>query len=176
DCIFHNFRPGLIGFAQGNGIGMARPAIAAESLIGLFGHVRPPHYHRNSRRPNGISHAIRPGDHPGHGTNAHEPDVLVADELRNFSLLHGLGISIDQQNFMSWRSERLEQKHPQVGHEVAGDTVVRAVEQNSHDTPWKLSLVTLSPSRRFGKAGIYDVFWCLPVAIKPIKVAGLTHY
>jgi hypothetical protein len=33
---------------------------------------------------------------------------------------------------MSGRCECLEQKHPEVGHEVAGDTVVRVVEQNSH--------------------------------------------
>src|ERR1700745_1413500 len=62
NSVFHDLRPGLIGFSQGNGIGMARATIAAESFIGLFGHVRPSHNHRNSRRPNGISHAIGPGD------------------------------------------------------------------------------------------------------------------
>jgi hypothetical protein len=36
---------------------------------------------------------------------------------------------------MSGRCESLEQKHPEVGHEVAGDPVVRVVEQNSHNTP-----------------------------------------
>src|SRR5215470_12579775 len=125
---------------------MARSPIAAESFIGLFGHVRPSHDNRNSHRPNSISHAIRPGDHPGHGTDTNQSDVLVAHELRNLSLVYRLGVAIDQQNFMSGRSERLEQKHPEVGHEVASDAVVRVVKQNSHDTPLKHSHATLSPS------------------------------
>ena len=59
------------------------------------------------------------------------------------------------------------QEHPEVRHEVAGDPVVRVVKQNSHDTPLKHSLATLSPS--------YDVSWLwLPVAIhNPINVSGV---
>jgi hypothetical protein len=133
-------RPGLIGFPQGNRIGVARATIAAESFIGLFGHVRPSHNHRNSCCPNRVSHAIRPGDHPGHGTDTNQPDVLVADELRNLGFVHRLGIAIDQQDFMSGRCECLQQEHPEVGHEVAGNPVVRVVEENSHDAPSKLSL------------------------------------
>src|SRR5262249_53752030 len=97
---------------------------------------------------NSVSHAIRPGDHPGHGTDTHQPDVLIADELPNLGFVHWLGIAIDQQDFMSGRCERLEQKHPQVGHEVTGDPVVRVVKENSHDAPLKHSLATLSRSRR----------------------------
>ena len=33
---------------------------------------------------------------------------------------------------MAGRSQRLEEKHPQVRHEIACDAVVRAVEQDSH--------------------------------------------
>jgi hypothetical protein len=44
-----------------------------------------------------------------------------------------------------------------VGHEVAGDPVVRVVKQNSHDTPLKHSLATLSPSDDSGRSGISDV-------------------
>jgi hypothetical protein len=136
--------PGLIGFSQGNGIGMARATIAAGSFIGLFGHVRSSHDHRNSRRPNRVSHAIRPGDHPGHGTDTNQPDVLVADELRNLGFVHRLGIAIDQQDFVSARCECLQQEHPEVGHEVAGDRVVRVVKQNSHDTRLALACHTES--------------------------------
>src|SRR5579872_7473807 len=38
---------------------------------------------------------------------------------------------------MSRRSKCLEQKHPEVRHEIAGYAVVRAVKQNPHDTPLK---------------------------------------
>ena len=36
---------------------------------------------------------------------------------------------------MSGRSECLEQEHPEVGHKVARNPSVRAVKQNSHNTP-----------------------------------------
>jgi len=29
-------------------------------------------------------------------------------------------------------SQRLEQKHPKVGHEIAGDPVIGVVQQNAH--------------------------------------------
>jgi hypothetical protein len=75
---------------------------------------------------------------------------------------------------MSGRSERLEQKHPEVGHEVAGDAVVRVVKQNSHDTPLKHSLATLSPSRRSRKAGVLDVsLWLLVAIHNPINVGNV---
>jgi hypothetical protein len=55
--------------------------------------------------------------------------------LGDLSLVHGLGIAIDQQHFIAGRSQRLEEKHPEMRHEVAGYTVVRAVEQDPHDFP-----------------------------------------
>jgi len=112
---------------------MARATIPAESFIGLFGHVRPSHDHRNSSHPNSVSHAIRPGDHPGHRTDADQPNVLFAHEVCNLSLVHGLGVTINQQYFMAGRSQRLEQEHPKMRHEIAGYTVVGVIEQNSHD-------------------------------------------
>ena len=99
--IFDDLRPGLIGFSQDNGIGVAGATIAAESFIGLFSHMRPSHHHRNSRRANRVRHAIRSGDHPGHGADTNQSDVLVADELRNLGLVHRLGIAIEQQDFIS---------------------------------------------------------------------------
>ena len=85
-----------------------------------------------------------------------QPDVLVADELRNLAFVHWSGIAINQQDFMCGRCQSLKQKHPEVGHEVAGDAVVRVVKQNSHDTPLKHSLARLSPPRSW-KTGILDV-------------------
>src|SRR6185312_3540362 len=94
--------------------------------------------HQHDRNPGGansVSNAIRLGNHPGHCADTYQTDVLVADELRNFVFVHRLGVAIDQKNFMVRRSERLEQKHPEVRHEIAGYAVVRAVKQNSHGTP-----------------------------------------
>ena len=54
-----------------------------------------------------------------------QPNLLAPDEMRKLSFVHGLGIAVDQQNFMSGRRECLEQEHPEVGHKVAGDPVVR---------------------------------------------------
>jgi hypothetical protein len=59
----------------------------------------------------------------------------------------------------------LQQEHPEVGHEVAGDPVVRVVKQNSHNTPLKHALATLSPSRRSREAGISDVSCELNVGV-----------
>jgi hypothetical protein len=106
--VLHDLRPSLIGLSQGNGVGMTRAAIAAEGFVRLFSHVRSSHYDRNPGGANSISHAVRLGNHPGHCADTNQPDVLVPDELHNLSLVHGLGIAIDQQNFMSGRSERLE--------------------------------------------------------------------
>ncbi len=60
-------------------------------------------------------------------------NVPFAHELRDLSLVHGLGIAINQQHFMAGRSQCLEQEHPEMRHEIAGYTVVGVIEQNSHD-------------------------------------------
>jgi hypothetical protein len=54
-----------------------------------------------------VCHAIRIGDHPRHGTDAHQSNLVVADLLRNAGFVHGLGIAVDQQDFVARRSERL---------------------------------------------------------------------
>ncbi len=82
---------------------------------------------------NGVGGAIRLGDHSGHGADADQSNVPFAHELRDLSLVHGLGIAINQQHFMAGRGQRLQQKHPEVWHEIAGYTIVRVIEQNSHD-------------------------------------------
>jgi hypothetical protein len=68
----------------------------------------------------------------------------------------------------------LQQEHPEVGHEVAGDAVVGVIKQNAHDTPLKYSLATQSPSRRSRKARHLDVYRGLRVAIhNPFNVGGV---
>ena len=52
--------------------------------------------------------------------------------LRDAGFIHGLGVAVDQHNFVAGRSQRLEKKHPEVRHEIARDTVVGVVKQNPH--------------------------------------------
>jgi hypothetical protein len=61
-------------------------------------------------------------------------DFFLKHELRDSRFVHRLSVAIHQQHFMPGRRERLEQKHPEMRHEIAGYTVVGVVEQNSHDS------------------------------------------
>ena len=73
----HNARPGFVGFAEGQGVGMARPAIAAQRFVGDFGDVRPTHDHGDAGGAQGVGDAVGFGDHAGHGADAHEPDASL---------------------------------------------------------------------------------------------------
>ena len=147
--VVHDLRPGFIGFAQSHGVGVARPAIAPQGLVGQFGDVRSAHHDLHSGRANGVGDAVGLRDHAGHGADADQIDLLVADVLRDLSLVHGLRVAVDQQHFMSGRSQRLEQKHPEMRHEIAGDPVVGVIKQNSHDC----SLLSESSSIRASPHG-----------------------
>jgi hypothetical protein len=63
--------------------------------------------------------------------NSDEADVMRLHEPRYFVFSHGLGIAVDEKNFVLRRRQALEQKHPQVRHEIARDAV-RAVQKNVH--------------------------------------------
>ena len=91
---------------------MARPAVAAERLVRHLGHVRAAHDDRHPGRADRVGHAVGLGDHPRHGADADEVDPLVAHVTRDLLLVHGLGVAVDQHDFMAGRSERLEEKHP----------------------------------------------------------------
>ena len=43
-----------------------------------------------------------------------------------------LGVAVDQEHLMSGRGERLQQKHPQVWHEILRHAVVGAIEEDLH--------------------------------------------
>ena len=113
--VVHNLRPRFIGFAESNGIGVARTAIAAEGFVGQLRHVRAAHDDRHSGGTDGVRHAIRLGDHAGHGTDAHESNVVIADILRDAIFVHGLGVAIDQQDFMAGRRQGFEQNIQRCG-------------------------------------------------------------
>ena len=75
---------------------MPRAAISAERLIRHFGNVRPAHHDWHTRCANSVGHAVGLRDHPGHGADAYESDLLVAHILRDLRLIHRLGIAVDQ--------------------------------------------------------------------------------
>ena len=76
----------------------------------------------------GVSRTIGSRDHPGHRTDADHADALVSDELHQFLVAHGLRVSVQQQNLVLRRRQRLQKEHPQVRHEIAGNPIVRIVE------------------------------------------------
>ena len=133
-CVIHHLRPGFIGFAQSHSVGVARPAIAPQSFVGQLGDMRSAHHDFHSGGANRIRDAVGLGDHPGHGADADQVNLLVAHILGDLRFIHGLGIAVNQQNLMARWSERLQQKHPEVRHEIARDPIVGVIKQNSHDS------------------------------------------
>ena len=75
--------------------------------------MRSAHDDGNTGGADRIRHAVRFGDHAGHGSDADQSDLFVDDELDQFGVAHRSGIAIDQNNFMAGGRERLQQKHPQ---------------------------------------------------------------
>src|SRR3982074_202830 len=104
---------------------MAGGALSSQSLVGHLGDVGSSHHDRHTSSAYGIGHAIRFCDHPGHGADTHQSNILLTDVSRNASLIHGLSVAINQQNFVTSGCQGLEEEHPKVRHEVAGYTVVR---------------------------------------------------
>ena len=92
-----------VGLAESDGVGVAGTAITAESFICHFCDVRAAHYNRYADGANRIGHAIGFGDHASHGANADQINFLFDDITRNASFVHGLGVTVDQHNFMARR-------------------------------------------------------------------------
>ena len=127
-----NSRPGFVGFAESNGVGMAGAATAAEGFVGFFGNVRAAHDDGNADGANRVRHAIGFGDHTSHGADTDETDFFVLDKLGDGFFVHGLRVTIDQHNFVTRWRERFEEKHPKVRHEIASNPIVRVIEQDPH--------------------------------------------
>ena len=105
--IFDNARPGFIGFAESHRVGVASASVAAESLVRHFRDMRAAHHYRYANGAHRVCHAIGFGDHPGHGTDADQIDLLLAYVAGDPSFVHGLGVTIDQHYFVSCGGERL---------------------------------------------------------------------
>src|SRR2546426_2597132 len=126
--IINYLRPGFVGFPEGHSVGMPRPAASTKRLVGQFCHVRSAHHDRNSCGPNSIRHTIRLGYHSGHCADADESNPLFAHEPRDASFIHRLCVAINQQHLMARWSQRLEQKHPKMRHEIACHAVIGVVK------------------------------------------------
>ena len=123
-------RPGFIGFAERNGVGVTRSAVAAEGFVGAFGDVRPAHDYGHAGGAQGVGHAVGFGDHARHGADADESDFLIQRVLNQLGIGHRLRVAIDQQYFIAGRRQGLQQEHPKVRHEVLGHAVIGVVQQN----------------------------------------------
>ena len=99
--VFDNARPGVVGFAEGDGIGVAGAAIAAEGFVGHFRDVRSAHDHGHADGANGVGHAIGLGDHAGHGADADQIDFLFEDVAGDSGFVHGLSVTVDEYNFVA---------------------------------------------------------------------------
>jgi hypothetical protein len=67
-------------------------------------------------------------NHSGHCADANQLYLLLTHKLNDLVISHWTGIGIDQNNLVGFWGECLEQKHPEVWHEVARDTIVWIVK------------------------------------------------
>jgi hypothetical protein len=94
--------------------------------------MRAPHDYFGAGGSDGVGHPVRAGRHTCHGTDANQLDVVSPDVIGQLDFIHRLGITVDKKYFVSWRCQRLKQKHPEMRHEVMGHTIIRIVEKNIH--------------------------------------------
>ena len=90
------------------------------------------HHHRHTGGAEGIGHTVRLGDHAGHRPNPDQVDVVRPHVPHQLFIAHGLSVAVDQQHLVIRRRDRLQQKHPQVRHEVLGHTIVGAIQKDFH--------------------------------------------
>jgi hypothetical protein len=95
--------------------------------------VRSAHHNRDTGSTEGIRYAVCARHHPRHGADTDQIDGLILHELDKLRVIHGLRVAVQQDDFVRrWRS-RLQQKHPQMWHEIASDSIVRIVKKDFHN-------------------------------------------
>jgi hypothetical protein len=107
---------------------MARAAVASQRLVRHLAHVRSAHHHPHAGGAECVGDPVRPGHHSGHRADADQVDLPFEREAHQLGVAHRLGVAVDQQHLVLGRSERLEQEHPQVRHEIPRHPVIRAVK------------------------------------------------
>ncbi len=126
--VFNNQRPGLVRFAERHCVGITRSAVATDRFIGTLRNVRTAHDDRHARGANRTGNAISFRNHPRHRPNPDKPDLVLLHELYDLIVGHRLGVAVNQNHFMTGRRECLQQKHPEMRHEVSRHTVIRVIE------------------------------------------------
>jgi hypothetical protein len=131
-CVLYYRWPRFISFTESDCVSVARPSISTKGLVRNFSNVRPTHHDPHTCQTNCISHTVGFFGHSGHCADPHQLDLLILHELNDFIVTHWTSISINQDHLVVSWSEGLEQKHPEVWHEVARDAIVWIVEQDFH--------------------------------------------
>ena len=111
---------------------MPRTAIPSERLARNLRNVRTAHHDGNAHGADRIGDAVRLGDHSGHCADADKADSPLLDESDKFRVREWLCVAIDQDDFVLRRRERLQQKHPQMRHEVLGDAIIGIIQKDFH--------------------------------------------
>src|SRR5881409_2205444 len=92
----------------------------------------------SSARPSGshgVGHLVCSRRHPRHCADSNKPNVMATYKLRHFVFGHWLSITVNEEHFVPWRCQALQQEHPEMRHEIACDTVVGTVEENVQAEP-----------------------------------------
>src|SRR5689334_13167795 len=132
--VFDYLRPCFIGFPEGDRVNVSRSAISPQRFVGNFSNVWPAHYDAHTRKADCIGDAIGFFGHSGHRADTDQIDFLFLYEPDDLFITHRPRIGINEQNFMTGRRDGLQQKHPEMRHEVARDAIVRVIEQDFHSS------------------------------------------
>jgi hypothetical protein len=106
---------------------MSHSAVTTQGFVGAFGDVWAAHDDPNASLTQGIGDTVGFGDHASHGSDADEANLLVMAEGDDLFVSHGAGVAVDEQDLVTGGSQRLEEEHPEVRHEIARHPVVRVV-------------------------------------------------
>src|SRR5206468_3444059 len=114
---------------------MPRLFSAAKRLLRNLSNVWSAEHDLRAGGPDGVGHLICSRSHPRHCADSNKPNVMVAYKPRHFIFGHRLSIAVNEKHFVPWRCEALQQKHPEVRHEITGNTVVGTVKENVQVEP-----------------------------------------
>ena len=114
---------------------MPRFFSAAEGLLRNLSNVWSAEHDLRAGGSDGVGHLICSRSHPRHCADSSKPNVMVTYKLRHFIFGHRLSIAVNEKHFVPWRCEALKQEHPEVRHEITGNTVVGTVKENVQVEP-----------------------------------------
>src|SRR6185295_10693192 len=119
--IFNYPGPGFISFTKCDCVGMPGPSISTQRLVRNFGDVWTADHHRHACHTDRIGDSISFLNHSGHCADPNQLYLLLTHKPNYLVITHWTGIGIDQNNLVLRWSKGLQEKHPEVRHEVASD-------------------------------------------------------